>query len=171
MKPENVSKSLAMTRKARVMVLESWGPFDDGFRSYILTKGSEEEIPLWLAVELEKRGIVKTLSLYTLEDLSRVFFQERERANVPGSLVKLDRDFYVKANYYIERLASSNRIEDLEAKKKSEVILSEIKKLRFRKIMNLALLKVNDPKVLDSLTYEELLTFYTIRDFLEPQEG
>jgi Protein of unknown function (DUF1288). len=96
MKVDEISKALSYAGKVRVMVLESWGPFDSGFETITLMKGSEDEIPFWLAIELEKKGIVKTLNLAGIEDLSRVVFQEREKSNVPGSLIKLSRDFYVK---------------------------------------------------------------------------
>ncbi|MCQ4335198.1 MAG: hypothetical protein RXN50_00650 [Sulfolobaceae archaeon] len=167
MKVDEISKALSYAGKVRVMVLESWGPFDSGFETITLMKGSEDEIPFWLAIELEKKGIVKTLNLAGIEDLSRVVFQEREKSNVPGSLIKLSRDFYVKSKYNTEKLSLSDRFEDMETKKKSELLLSEIKKLRLRKILNLALLGVEDPKILDNLTYEELLGFFKIRELLE----
>ena len=166
MNVKRLATSLAKAKKVRVMVLESWGPFDSGFETYHLTAGSEDEIPFWLAEELEKKGYVKVTDLVTVEDLGKVVFQEREKANVPASLVKLPKDFYVKAEYYISRLESSGRLEDLDIKRKAEQMLAEIRKLRMRKLINLVFLNVTDPRLIEGMTHEELLAFQRLKNII-----
>jgi len=163
---KRIAESVAKAKKVRVMVLESWGPFDTGFETFHLSAGSEDEIPFWLAEELEKKGYVKVLDVVTVEDLGKVVFQEREKANVPASLVKLPRDYYVKAEYYIARLERSGKLEDLDAKRKAEQMLGEIRKLRMRKIINLVFLSVSDPRLLDNMTHEELLVFQRLKNII-----
>ncbi len=150
----------------KVMVLEEWGPRHTIHGELHLTKGTEAELPKWLANELQRAGIVKVIDTLTVDDLGRIIFQEKQKANVPASLTKTDERLYQKVNELVASLREKNDIESLEQVKKVISMAAEISSLRIRKVIQLSFLGINDEKVNDKMTEEELLIFHTIREIL-----
>lgn len=153
------------------MVLDDWGPFDDGFEEISLTKGSEDEIRSWLAIELQKQNTVKIIDTVTVEELGRILFQERQTINTPASIVKLPKDFYYRVLNLFETLKEKSDLESLEQLRKAKQLLNDIIAIRIRKIIQLAYLGITDQSLLDKLTPEEILVYKNIRNGIEHSIG
>ncbi|MEM0374664.1 MAG: hypothetical protein QXV69_05090 [Sulfolobaceae archaeon] len=159
--------------KQRVEVIEDWGPVEFCESSISLVRGSEDELPNWLALELEKRGIVKKLSELTLEELGRILFQERENINKPAVLAKIPKDFYMKIKEQLKELSrdSNKGLEVLDQIRKTRSRAEEIISIRLQKIIRLALLETNDQSFISNMTEEELLIYYSIKDLIRSIYG
>ena len=153
------------------MVLDDWGPFDDGFEEASLTKGSEDELQFWLAEELQKQNKIKILDSISLEELGRILFQERQNVNTPASLVRLPKDFYFRVIALIKDLKTQKDLEALEQLKKASQLINEIISIRIRKIIQLAFLGIIDQEIIDKLTAEEILVYKNIRYTIEHSIG
>lgn len=160
-----------MLIKKKIMVLEDWGPFDDGFEEISLSKGSEDEVRFWLAKELQKNSLVKISESISLDELGRILFQERQNINTPASLVKVPKDFYYRISVLLEDLKKENSLEALEQLRKARQLLEEIVSIRIRKIIQLAFLKISDQNILDKLTAEEILVYRNIKYTIEHNIG
>lgn len=161
----------SLLHKKKIMVLDDWGPFNDGFQETSLVKGSEDEIEFWLADELQKQNKVKILDFISMEELGRILFQERQNLNTPASLVKLPKDFYLKVIILIKDLKQKNNLEALEQLRKVYQILNEIISIRIRKIIQLAYLGILDQDILSRLTAEEILVYKNIKYVIEHSIG
>lgn len=148
------------------MVLEDLRTIDLGFTEVSLTKGSEDELPAWLAEFLENKGGIKVLDEITLDELGRVLFNEKQNITVPASIVRVQPNFYILANKLIEKLKNSKELEALDQLRKAINMLNEIKSIRLRKIIQLALLNITDQNVISNLTIEEYLVYSTLKDFV-----
>ncbi|AHC51242.1 hypothetical protein SUSAZ_04115 [Sulfolobus acidocaldarius SUSAZ] len=162
---------LNKTSKRKVMVLEDWGPFDNGTKESILNKGTEDEIELWLANILQDRGIVKMIDMVTIDELGKILFQEKQTASVPASLIKLPKDFYFKVRTLFNELKKKNDVATYENIKKAYQMLSEIMSIRIRKIIQLAYLNVEDENLMDRMTTEEILLYKNIKYAIEKGPG
>ena len=161
----------SLLHKKKVMVIDDWGPFDDGFEETSLTKGSEDEVKFWLAEELQKQNKVKILDLISLEELGRILFQERQNVNTPASLVKLPKDFYFRVSALLRDLKTKKDLEALEQLKRALQLINEIISIRTRKIIQLAFLGISDQEIMDRLTAEEILVYKNIRYTIEHSIG
>ncbi|BBG23957.1 hypothetical protein [Sulfuracidifex tepidarius] len=159
-------RSSLLSDSRKVMVLEEWGPRQTIHGEIHLNKGSEAELPDWLAKRLQKDGIVKIIDYLTLDDLGRILFQEKQKPNVPASLTKTDERIYQKVKELVYSLKEKNDIESLEQVRKVTSMATEISMVRIRKVVQLSLLGINDEKVMEKMTEEELLIFRSIREIL-----
>lgn len=158
--------TLSEFRKRKVMVLEDFRLVDLGFGEISLTKGSEDELPGWLTDYLENKGIIKTLDEITLEELGRILFNEKQNINVPASIVKVPPNFYSLSDKLLKKLRESKDLEALEQLRKASNMLNEIKSIRLRKIINIALLNITDQNLLSNLALEEYLLYSSLRDLI-----
>ncbi len=163
-------KRLSLTQKEKVIVLEDSGQIDLGFSQVSLYKGSEDEVPLWLARELEKSGKAKVNKL-SLEDLGRLLFQEKQNVNVPASILKLDKDFYLLSKFIEAELKGSSSLEDLEKLKRYYSIIKELSTIRLRKIIQLALLNINEQNLISRMSREEYLVYQTVSEIIKNYYG
>ncbi|MBP1357152.1 MAG: DNA replication complex GINS family protein [Sulfolobus sp.] len=157
---------LSEFRKRKVMVLEDFRLVDLGFGEISLTKGSEDKLPGWLADYLENKGMIKTLDEITLEELGRILFNEKQNINVPASIVKVSPNFYSLSDKLLKKLRESKDLEALEQLRKASNMLNEIKSIRLRKIINIALLNITDQNLLSNLALEEYLLYSSLRDLI-----
>ncbi|WP_338601443.1 hypothetical protein V6M85_00120 [Sulfolobus tengchongensis] len=164
-------KRLSNTYPRRIMVLEDWNGNSITTGHIELIKGSEDQLPQWLAIVLEKKRIVKIEDSISLEDLGKILFQEKQNLNTPASLISLNRDFSNRVRLYLETLKKENNIESLEKLRKSLSMLNEIFKIRFRKILQLAFLNIDDQNLTKSMTEEELLIYSTIKQLIKKLYG
>lgn len=158
--------TLSEFRKRKVMVLEDFRLVDLGFGEISLTKGSEDELPGWLTDYLENKGIIKTLDEITLEELGRILFNEKQNINVPASIVKVPPNFYSLSDKLLKKLRESKDLEALEQLRKASNMLNEVKSIRLRKIINIALLNITDQNLLSNLALEEYLLYSSLRDLI-----
>lgn len=143
--------------------------FDDitidlGFTELSLAKGSEDEIPLWLAEELEKTKKAKISSI-TIEELGKILFQEKQSANTPANLVKVYPDFYFRVKKLKEELKNSG-LEGIDSLKRVNSTVNEISNIRIRKVIQLALLNIDDETVINKMAKEEYLVYKSMRQIL-----
>jgi DNA replication factor GINS len=163
-------KRLSLTQKQKVLVLDDSGQIDLGFCQISLYKGSENEVPLWLAKELERLGKAK-VNRPSLEDLGRLLFQEKQNVNVPASILKLDKDFYLLSKFLERELKGSNSLEDLEKLKRYYSVMKELSTIRLRKIIQLALLNINEQNLISRMSREEYLVYQTVSEIIKNYYG
>lgn len=128
-------KRLSNTYIRRVMIIEDWNGSSITAGNVELIKGSENQLPQWLAIILEEKNVAKIEDRISIEDLGRILFQERQNANTPASLVPLGKDFSSRVQLYLETLKRDKNVESLEKLRKSISILNEIIKIRLRKLI------------------------------------
>ncbi|TRM86017.1 hypothetical protein DJ526_10375, partial [Sulfolobus sp. A20-N-G8] len=125
-------RRLTRVYKHKVMVLEDWNGSSITLSGLQLIKGSQDELPYWLASVLERKNIVKIEDEVSVEDLGRILFQEKQSANTSASLVPLSRDFFFKVKSYIDILNKESSIDNVDKIRKAKNILNEIYKIRSR---------------------------------------
>ncbi|MUM64754.1 hypothetical protein D1867_05745 [Acidianus infernus] len=155
---------LQLTEKKKVAVFDDIGPLDLGFIEISLSKGSEDEIPLWLAQYLEKQNLVKINSI-TTEELGKLLFQEKQNSTTPASLVKTYPDIYFRIKKLEEELKAKG-LNGLEELKKVKSMVNEISLIRLRKIIQLASLSINDQTLISKMTKEEYLAYLSMRKII-----
>lgn len=151
----------------RVMVLRDQGRIVAGGSSYELRKGTEIEMPRWLARILAAEGVVELVETpLTLEDIARTHFGTMTAKTV-GELEQLPREFYQQVAEYVRVLDERVRREFnavlLEEKQKATMYASEIAGKRLSMILQAlrtmtalgelhAKLTVEEEVLLDTLT-------------------
>ncbi|ARM75685.1 DNA replication complex GINS family protein [Acidianus manzaensis] len=160
---------LQQVENKKVAIYDDIGPLDLGFTELILNKGSEDEIPLWIASELEKSDKVKVYSI-SLEELGKIIFQEKQNINTPASLVKVYPDLYFRIKKLSNELKNQG-IDGLESIKKINSIVNEISNIRLRKIIQLALLNIDDKTVINKMTKEEYLVYASLKSIISSFYG
>lgn len=156
-----------MLTKKKVLVLDDWGPYDNGFEEIVLSKGSEDEVSTWLGIVLQKRNVVKITDVITIDELGRILFQEKQTINTPASLSALPKDFYHRVQLLRDELKGKNDLQALELLRKLDQVVNEIVSIRIRKIMQLAFLNISDESLIDRMTNEEFLVYKTIKSVIE----
>jgi len=164
-------RRLAKVYKHKVMVLEDWNGSSITINGLQLIKGSQDELPYWLASVLERKNIVKIEEEVSIEDLGRILFQEKQSANTSASLIPLSKDFFFKVKSYIDILNRENNIDNIDKIRKTRNILNEIYKIRSRKVMQLAFLEIEDQNLINNMTEEELLIYNTIKELIKELYG
>ncbi|ACP35471.1 Protein of unknown function DUF1288 [Sulfolobus islandicus Y.G.57.14] len=164
-------KRLSNTYIRRVMIIEDWNGSSITAGNVELIKGSENQLPQWLAIILEEKNVAKIEDRISIEDLGRILFQERQNANTPASLVPLGKDFSSRVQLYLETLKRDKNVESLEKLRKSISILNEIIKIRLRKLIQLAFLNIDDQNLINGMTEEELLIYKTIKQLIKELYG
>jgi len=161
-------KVLSKLEKQRVQVIEDWGPVEFCNGTVSLVRGSEDEIPNWLALELERKGIVKKSEEITLEELGRILFQEKESVNKPAVLAKIPKGFYSRIREQLQTISLSKdkNLEILDQLRKIRSRSEEIISIRLQKIIRLAFLETSDQSFLANMTEEELLIYQSIKDLI-----
>ncbi|BCU70495.1 DNA replication complex GINS family protein [Stygiolobus caldivivus] len=158
---------IMMVTKKKILVLDDWGPFDDGFEEISLSKGSEDEVSTWLGIKLQEKNVAKIMDMVSVDELGRVLFQEKQTINTPASLSLLPKDFYHRVQLLRENLKQKNDLQALEQLRKLDQVVNEIVSIRIRKIMQLAFLNISDESVIDRMTNEEFLVYKIIKDIID----
>ena len=102
-----------------------------------LVRGTEIRMPLWLAVELEKEGVVELREPGIKEsELRRIKFIQMQQSE---TLVKLDEFFYIKAKRWIDELESEGKkrfdIAAITLVEKARRDLHDLYRVRLNKII------------------------------------
>jgi len=156
-----------MLTKKKVLVLDDWGPYDNGFEEIMLSKGSEDEVSTWLGIVLQEGNVVKITDVISIDELGRILFQEKQTINTPASLSALPKDFYHRVQLLRDELKRKNDLQALELLRKLDQVVNEIVSIRIRKIMQLAFLNISDESLIDRMTNEEFLVYKTIKSVIE----
>ncbi|QKQ99588.1 DNA replication complex GINS family protein [Metallosphaera tengchongensis] len=163
-------KRLVRAKKKKVDVIDDGITIDLGHEEVKLIKGSQAEIPIWLTEILEQEGYVSP-SPISIEEISKYLYQEKQNSTVPGSLVQLPWDFYMRAKATLSELTKGKSIQEVERLNKISYMINEVVRIRLRKIIQLASLNVGDQTILSKLTPEENLIFLELKKNLEIING
>jgi len=161
-----INRVMMLTKK-KVLVLEDWGPYDNGFEEIVLSKGSEDEVSTWLGIVLQERNIVKITDVVSIDELGRILFQEKQTINTPASLSALPKDFYRRVQLLRDELKRKGDLQALELLRKLDQVVNEIVSIRIRKIIQLAFLNISDESLIDRMTNEEFLVYKTIKSVIK----
>ncbi len=158
-------------KPVRVMVVKEVGRIVVDGVEYELRKGTEIEIPRWLARVLAAKGLVELLeSPLTLDDIARAHFMVTE-AHSLADTPSLPEDFYLRALDYLEQLEEALRRSPepqlLEEKSKAELYLEEIISRRLWTILQLLRSPAARAEVYEKLSPEEKVLHDTLHEEIE----
>ena len=141
----------------RVKVLKSEEPIHLGKRKIILKAGSEINLELWLALELEKLGYVTFPGEgLTLNDLNKIFWNEKNK----NALQPLPPNFYIHASRLLNDLSKKEGSPYLLREKETlEGKLLDLKIKRLEKILKMAKSSEANPRSAKNLTNEEFILY------------
>jgi len=140
-----------------------------GDRKIKLIKGSEFEVPLWVARILtdQKAVEIKNMKSFDIPYMQTVLWDE-SKSQTP---IELDPDFYPVVSLQIEKLVKKTDSYTLRERERMEALLKDIISKRRFKIIKLSQ-KVGDPSpFIKHLTPEELWLFKTLKDQLQEWES
>jgi len=140
----------------RVAVLKDLGKLrvEGGWETY--QRGDEASIPYWMAVLLEERGDVEVREpKLTDTDIGKYLMIERRMKG--NSFHSLKERFYLEARELIRRLKEEGREnpENIMKAVRVEGNLSDIVRIRLRKILNAAFLSTKIDEITERLLPEE----------------
>ncbi|NHJ85729.1 MAG: DNA replication complex GINS family protein [Asgard group archaeon] len=140
-----------------------------GTTSIKLIKGSEFELPLWIARILINEGVaeIKNMKSFDIPFMQTILWDE-SKSQTP---IELDPDFYPVVSLQIEELGKKSDTYSLRDKERMEALLKDIISKRRFKIIKLSQ-KVGDPSpFIKHLTPEELWLFKTLKEQLQEWES
>ncbi len=140
-----------------------------GENSIKLIKGSEFEVPLWIARILEEQKVaeIKNMKTFDIAFMQTILWDE-SKSQTP---IELDPDFYPVVSLQIEEIGKKNDSYALREKERMEALLKDIISKRRFKIIKLSQ-KSGDPSpFIKHLTPEELWLFKTLKDQLQEWES
>lgn len=132
-------------------------------------KGSEFEVPFWVARILEEENLVemKNMKSFDIPYMQTVLWDE-SKSQTP---IQLDDDFYPVISLQIETLGKKSEMYALRDKERMEALLKDIISKRRFKIIKLSQ-KTGDPSpFVKHLTPEELWLFKALRAQLHEWES
>jgi DNA replication factor GINS len=155
----------------RVMVLKDAGRVVVGDSTYELRKGTELELPRWLAKLLAEEGVVELLETpLSLNDIARAHFSATSASTV-AELEQLPRDFYQQVAEYIRNLDTRVRREFdpalLEERHKASQYVKDIASKRVGILLRALRSPTAIGELRDKLTPEEQVLFNTLSLVLE----
>ncbi len=158
-------------KPVRVMVVKDVGKLVIDGVELELRKGTEVEVPRWVARILASQGYVEILeSPLTLDDIARVHFMVTETRSLVDT-PSLPEDFYQRAREYFDRLEELLRrnpsAQLLEEKEKAELYFEEILSRRFWTILQLLRATGARAEVYERLSPEEKILHDTLQEVIE----
>ncbi|MEM3788833.1 MAG: hypothetical protein QXN95_03085 [Candidatus Bathyarchaeia archaeon] len=135
------------------------GPFEEG---------NEYEVLYWVAVELEKFGVVHFRNEELLDSAKLYKIHWKERVQTAGQISELPRDFYPKLRRYLKELKeeATRHPEKMREYEKAKQLALDILNLRLKKIVSLASAPAQTEHVLRNLTAEERFLYEQIYRFI-----
>src|SRR3972149_3246096 len=124
------------------------GPFDEG---------NEYEIKYWIAVELQKFGVVRLREEEMLDAAKIYKIQWKERAQTAGQVAGLPDDFYSKFRRFLAESKEeiSKQPEKAREYEKTKQLACDIVNSRVKKIVSLASAPAQTEQTLKNFTSEE----------------
>lgn len=158
-------------KPVRVMVVKDYGSLEIDGATYELRRGTEVEIPRWIAEVLEEAGVVEVLETgLGLEDIARIHFSTHSVKSV-RELERLPENFYMQAKEYLRELDARIRRELnpmlLEEKQKAELYLVEIIGRRLSMIVQVLRSFASLVEVYERFSEEEKLLADVLRGLIE----
>jgi len=134
-----------------------------------LKEGESYELPLWVALELGRRGITRVVDDCILDPSKLHKIHWREKMQSPSSLSALPQDFYPKLRLLISELRA-RADEGPEGAREYVKVLNyskDIVNCRVRKVVSMALARVEPTRALRNLTVEERMLYEEVRRLVE----
>lgn len=158
-------------KPVRVMVVKDYGSLEIDGATYELRRGTEVEIPRWIAEVLKEAGVVEVLETgLGLEDIARIHFSTHSVKSV-RELERLPENFYMQAKEYLRELDARIRRELnpmlLEEKQKAELYLVEIIGRRLSMIVQVLRSFASLVEVYERFSEEEKLLADVLRGLIE----
>lgn len=152
----------------RVAVLMDLGRVrvEGGWETFV--KGDEASIPLWMALELEKKGLVEIREQRVSDsDVGKHLMVERGLKG--GEFQSLKERFYLEARKLLEKIKRKPDLTPDEFFKlvKLESNLADLTRIRLRKIVQISFLGGKPEDFLDKLLLEERVLFIVLRDIIK----
>jgi hypothetical protein len=124
------------------------GPFDEG---------NEYEIKYWIAIELQKFGVVRLREEEILDAAKIYKIQWKERAQTAGQVANLPDDFYSKFRRFLaeSKKEASSQPEKTREYEKTKQLACDIVNSRVKKIVSLASAPAQTEQTLKNFTSEE----------------
>lgn len=159
----------SLHQEVKLIALADFQGLDiEGFRVQEFKKDSEVKLPLWIAAELIKAGIVKfkegeEIDLKMLSKLHWIEVIQPSRVLSP-----LPENFYLKLKLYLDELKARalREIDKIEEYRKALMMAGDIVSSRLRKVMELTLTR-QTAQTLSNLTIEERILYEGLRDVVE----
>lgn len=128
------------------------GPFEEG---------NEYEVPYWIALELQKFGIVRPRGEEMLDASALYKIHWKERVQSTGQLSSLPENFYPKIRRLLAELKGeiAKQPEKMRDYERMKHLALDIVNLRLKKIVSLAATPTQMEQFLKSLTQEERLLY------------
>ena len=157
--------------RVRVMVVKDYGSLEIDGAVYELRRGTEIELPRWIAEVLEEAGIVEVLETgLSLEDIARIHFSTHSVKSM-RELERLPENFYIQAKEYLRELEARIRRELnttlLEEKQKAELYLVEIINRRLGMILQVLRSPASLAEIYEKFAEEEKLLADALRGLIE----
>lgn len=158
------------TLPVRVEVIRDHEPIVYNNEKYELIKGTEIDLPRWIAYELASRNIVivREEPQITIEDLSKYLFLEIRSLRTPSALQRIPKDFYPKLRLLLKRLREKLdkefNVQVLEEYHKVERYSMEIIQSRLSKILAAIQSPEELKDVIDKMTPEERVLYTFLRE-------
>jgi len=158
-------------KPVRVMVVKDYGSLEIDGVMYELRRGTEVEIPRWIAEVLEEIGVVEILETgLSLEDIARIHFSTHSVKSM-RELERLPENFYIQAKEYLKELETRIRRELnpmlLEEKQKAELYLVEIVNRRLNMIIQVLRSPASLAEIYEKFSEEEKLLADALRGLIE----
>lgn len=139
-----------------------------GLRIGPLSRGERYTMPLWVAEELEKKGIIKMVERPELKDEDFIRYHKRE-TGLSGGPFELPSDFYPRLRRLIKKLEEEARRDPslLPNLDRLRARAQDIVNARLKKIVSLASSVARSPMTRKYLTPEEEVIFDLIGDLTD----
>lgn len=159
----------SLHQEVRLIALADFQGIDiEGFRIQGFKKDSEVKLPLWVAIELVKAGIVafKEGDGIDLKSLSKLHWIEVIQPS--RVLSPLPENFYLKLKFYLDELKArvSREVDKIEEYRKALMMAGDIVSSRLRKVMELTLTR-QTTQTLSNLSVEERVLYEGLREVIE----
>lgn len=135
------------------------GPFEEG---------KEQEVPFWIAKELERAGIAKIKEEELLDAVKLHKISWKESIQQARQISPLEENFYSRLRRYLARLkrkAVSNP-EKMKEYEKATRLSRDIVNCRLRKIVSLASAPAQTNQTLNNLTREERVLYRRLYEII-----
>ena len=151
----------------RVAVLKDLGRIrvEGGWETFV--KGDEASIPLWLALALQDTGYVEIREQRVGDsDVGKHLMVERGLKG--GEFQALKERFYLEVRELLKRMKNESATSPEEIIKlvKLESNLSDLLRIRLRKIVQISFLGAKPEDFMDKLLLEERVLFLVLRDVI-----
>jgi len=160
-----------LAKKVRVMVLKDLGNVRADGEVYELRKGTEVELPRWLARTLQQQGIVKILETpLTIDDIARVHFNVFNARSL-RELEAVPEYFYLQVQEYLEELSRRIREEFnaalLDERRKAELYMLEIVSRRITALLQALRSPAAVAEISSKLSMEERVLADAMKSLLD----